>query len=208
MVSPQRQGHPQAVQLGPRDPARAGPHLQPGADELPGAALAHRGAGRQQRGLPPAAAWNELLAERVRQGRPARPGHHRPRLHPAAVAGGLDAGLLPEPALRRVPDEEATASGASPTCSPPTATGRTRPRPSAGLRRGRAGVRSAATRRMSARWPARRTGKPPEKPLTLAQLQAAVEKNAGRRRPVGPAGGAILEAPPGTRTPASWSTRC
>ena len=71
---------------GARAAARAGPHLQPGADQLPGAALAHRGAGRQQRGLPPAAAV-ERAAARARAGRRAvQPGHHQPGLHPAAIA--------------------------------------------------------------------------------------------------------------------------
>ena len=56
MVSPNGKGARQAVQLGARAAARNGPHLQSGTDQFPDAALVDGGAGRQQRGLSPAAA--------------------------------------------------------------------------------------------------------------------------------------------------------
>ena len=102
----QRQGHGQAVQLGPRPAARDGPHFQPGSDEFPDAALVHGRAGGQQRGLSPAAAVERPLPRAVPKDDlmdldDIDLGFIRPR-----TPTGLEHGLLPEPALRRLHEGE------------------------------------------------------------------------------------------------------
>ena len=79
-------------------------------------ALADRRTGRPQRGRQPAAVVERSAPRALREGRPAQPRQHPARLRPAAEPGRVVAGVLPEPALRRVPDQERTASNRSARC--------------------------------------------------------------------------------------------
>ena len=76
-------------------------------------------------GFPRPQPWNTLLRE-ARAGRRAdEPRQHRPRLHAAAQSGGLEHGLLPEPALCRVPEAEIRREASSASCWPPMPTAST-----------------------------------------------------------------------------------
>ncbi len=104
------------VQLGPGAHPRGDPRDHPAADRVQHPPLVHRGPGRRERGLPPAAGV-EQDAARARPGPEApEPRHHQPRLHPAQGARGPPDGLLPGAALcplhaqavrRRCPDQDA-----------------------------------------------------------------------------------------------------
>ena len=137
----QRQGRPQAVQLG-RVLRHEMVHifnLEQTNFQTPH--WLTEGLAVNNEGFPRPQSWNELLLDARAEGRPDGPGRHRPRLHPAADAGRLDDGLLPEPAVRRFHEGDLRPRFRGEDA-------RRLPRrpghdggPQAGLRRGQAGLR-------------------------------------------------------------------